>query len=288
MFKPKGAASYGNWLDETSNAVHPDPEKNGAKLTTYQRLFEVTDENASEFEFWSDQFAKPNNDKNNYVVYFSDLIVVWDDGVVEYVPTPPATPQVSPDQWGNQTWADGSTVSYINSYSDNYGSPYFYILPNKDDADNTELRYTWREDVDEITLENYLNTTNKYDPDGVEGIGITIPEGGKRLRVVAVRDGFISDVVTINFNKIEAATFKNLDDLMKAENDGKIVMLDTKLRTRGVLDGANPKVGSAFYDLFAYTGDKAIKVHYFDNTYSPSTPHLNPLTISPVCPHHAT
>jgi hypothetical protein len=285
MFKPKGAASYGNWLDETSNAVHPDPEKNGAKLTTYQRLFEVTDENASEFEFWSDQFAKPNNDKNNYVVYFSDLIVVWDDGVVEYVPTPPATPKVSPDMNGIDLWADGSTVSYINSYAGALGDGNFHILTGDDDAANTELRYIWDTDT-EITYENYLNVTMKYDPTGAECSGI--PVSGTTLRVVAVRDGFISEPVTINFNKIEVATFTSLDDLMKAENDGKIVMLNTKLRTRGVLDGANPKVGSAFYDLFAYTGDKAIRVHYFDNTYSPSTPHLNPLTISSVCPPYAT
>ncbi|MCI9607352.1 MAG: hypothetical protein HFJ94_04155 [Muribaculaceae bacterium] len=255
-------------------------------LTELQKRYDApTAEGVNSIQFVNKRYTAH---VSTYGVYISELIVVWDDGVVEYVPTPPATPQVSPDRWGNQTWADGSTVSYINSYSDANGSPYFYILPNKDDADNTELRYTWREDVDEITLENYLNTTNKYDPDGAEGIGITIPEGGKRLRVVALRDGFISEPVTINFNKIEAATFTSLDDLMKAENDGKIVMLNTKLRTRGVLDGANPKVGSAFYDLFAYTGDKAIRVHYFDNTYSPSTSHLNPLTISSVCPPHAT
>ena len=124
--------------------------------------------------------------------------------------------------------------------------PPIFVFPGEEGDNSTELRYTWRDDVDEVTIDNYETTTSKYDTNLNSGAGLTIENDKDRLRVYAVRDGFISGPVTLYLKKHDVAAFASLEALMKPENDGKLVTLNKKLRTRGWFTGANPKVDTRF------------------------------------------
>jgi len=254
---------------------HPDPAKNGAALTAFQKRYDApTEDGVESIQFWNDRTKSTcTGSSTNWGVYFSEIIVVWS----EDIPTPsaPAAPIISLDQWHNTTLSNGYTLNYLSS-----SVPPIFVFPGEEGDNSTELRYTWRDDVDEVTIDNYETTTSKYDTNLNSGAGLTIENDKDRLRVYAVRDGFISGPVTLYLKKHDVAAFASLEALMKPENDGKLVTLNKKLRTRGWFTGANPKVGNAFFDMYAYDGDKAIKVHYFAAGYTPTNPNAdNPIRI---------
>lgn len=256
---------YGNGQSE-----HPDPSKNGATLTTFQKRYDApTEDGVDNIQFWNNRKKLPCAGSNdNWGVYISELIVVWS----EELPGPPAAPVVAMDRYKNEVYEPGGSYEFLSI--DAY-RPYAFLISGDGDDDGTEFRYVWNS-TEEITIDNYDSKTTKYDPSGINANGLSVQNG--TLRVFAVRGGMISPETQVAFRELPVTPFTSLNSLMKPENDGKLVTLDMKIRTRGFMKDANPTLGNAFYDMFVYDGDKAVKVHYFASNYTPTTPD-NPLAL---------
>ncbi|MDE5688065.1 MAG: hypothetical protein K2I18_05500 [Paramuribaculum sp.] len=273
LFKPYGtSATDGKWLTNAdADGIHPDPNKSGAKLTDNQRLYSVTDpEGAESVEFWTDRVVNLGT-SNPHCAYFSNIIVVWDDGIAP-PPSEPAAPVLAMDRYKNEVYEPGGSYEFLSI--DAY-RPYAFLMSGDGDDEGTEFRYVWNS-TEDITIDNYDSKTTKYDPSGINANGLPVQNG--TLRVFAVRGGMISPETQVAFRELPVTPFTSLNSLMKPENDGKLVTLDMKIRTRGFMKDANPTLGNAFYDMFVYDGDKAVKVHYFASNYTPTTPD-NPFDI---------
>ena len=114
---------------------HPDPAKNGAALTAFQKRYDApTEDGVESIQFWNDRTKSTcTGSSTNWGVYFSEIIVVWS----EDIPTPsaPAAPIISLDQWHNTTLSNGYTLNYLSSVC----HPYSYFPAKRRQQHRVEI-----------------------------------------------------------------------------------------------------------------------------------------------------
>lgn len=216
--------------------------------TEYCRVLYTSPVDNANLSFGTDVSADGNNYGNYSGEYpafvFNQIYVIVDEEA-----TAPAAPVISYDMYGTTTFAP--TVDYLSN-----SEPTIFVSPGDSESGDTQFYYTW--DLGEITADNVAARCTP-----VARYQSIKPRNGT-LRVFALRAGMLSPESNVTFRETHVDEFNSLTELMKPENDGKLVTLNSKLRLRGFVQGANPQNNNSFYDLYGYDdANKAIRIYYF-------------------------